>query len=565
MSAILLLLVLWAAGQAPPGQIPPSPPAPSRPTPRDQRQAAQTGTSVIKGRVLASDTGRPLRRALITVTSPALGAENRTASTGLDGRYEIKALPAGRYTLRVRRSGYLGLQYGQRRPLEVGKPLQIADKETADHIDFALPRTGVVAGRVTDELGEPIAGVTVHALRSVWFEGRRQLSPDGSNAITDEDGEYRLVGLNPATYYVRAVSNDTWSQPVGDTQDVMGYAPTYHPGTANVSEARAVAVGVGQRVVSVDVALAPGRAARISGHARDSQGRPLRTVSLEQSFRGPGGASFRSVGNTTAAASDGSFTIRNVPPGEYALMASAAGTGESLRQSIVVNGEDIDGITLTATTGWRISGHLIGDDGTAPAIARDRLRITGRMISWPVGLGTPGARNPSDDMVAEDWTFRTTPLFGAAQLRVAGLPDGWGVKAIYREGREITDATVELGSGEELGSVQVVLTDKLSMVSGQLVDQKGVPLTDGTVLVFAADPQRWTDGSRWVASARPDQSGRYQFRGLPAGAYVAIALDYVEEGIWNDGAYLASIRDRAVRFVLGEAASHSLALRIAAP
>lgn len=391
---------------------------------------------------------------MITVTSPALGTENRTASTGLDGRYEIKDLPAGRYTIRVQRSGYLGLQYGQRRPLEAGKPLQIADQQTADSIDFVLPRTGVILGRVTDELGDPIAGVNVYALRSVWFEGRRRLArAGGPNVITDEDGEYRMVGLNPATYYLMAVSNDTWTQSAGDRQEVMGYAPTYHPGTANISEARAVAVGVGQRMTSVDVALAPGRAARISGTARDSQGRPLQTVHLEQSFRGPSGASFRTAGNATAAA-DGSFTIRNIPPGEYALNASANGSAETIRQPIVVNGDDIDGITLTATSGWRMSGHLIAEDGTAPPIARDRLRVTGRMISWPFGLGVPGPRNPSDDVVVGDWTFKTMPLFGAAQIRVAGLPDGWGVKAIDREGRDITDTIVELGSGEELGGVQ---------------------------------------------------------------------------------------------------------------
>ena len=214
MSAILLLLTLGAAAQAPQPSVPLAPPTQMRPAPRDQRPPAQSGTSVIKGRVVAGDSGRPLRRAVITVTSPALGTENRTASTGLDGRYEIKELPAGRYTIRVQRSGYLGLQYGQRRPLEAGKPLQIADQQTADTIDFVLPRTGVILGRVTDELGDPIAGVNVYALRSVWFEGRRRLArAGGPNVITDEDGEYRMVGLNPATYYLYTPSDG--EAPVG--------------------------------------------------------------------------------------------------------------------------------------------------------------------------------------------------------------------------------------------------------------------------------------------------------------------------------------------------------------
>jgi len=39
----------------------------------------------------------------------------------------------------------------------------------------------------------------------------------------------------------------------------------------------------------------------------------------------------------------------------------------------------------------------------------------------------------------------------------------------------------------------------------------------------------------------------------------------VEEGIWNDAAYLESIRHRAERFVLGDAATQALALKVATP
>jgi len=76
-----------------------------------QGRPPQTGTAVIRGRILAGDTGRPLRRAQITLTGG--GAPPRNVSTNVQGRYEIKDLPAGRYTLSVRRSGYLSLQYGQ--------------------------------------------------------------------------------------------------------------------------------------------------------------------------------------------------------------------------------------------------------------------------------------------------------------------------------------------------------------------------------------------------------------------------------------------------------------------
>ena len=70
---------------------------------------------VIRGRVTAADTGRPLRRAQITVSAADRG-ERRTTSTNSRGEYEVTELPAARYSVSVSRSGYLALSYGTRLP-----------------------------------------------------------------------------------------------------------------------------------------------------------------------------------------------------------------------------------------------------------------------------------------------------------------------------------------------------------------------------------------------------------------------------------------------------------------
>jgi hypothetical protein len=62
------------------------------------------------------------------------------------------------------RSGYLSLRYGQSRPLEQGKPLVVLDGQIVANIDFALPRERI-AGRITDETGQPMSGVRVFFLR----------------------------------------------------------------------------------------------------------------------------------------------------------------------------------------------------------------------------------------------------------------------------------------------------------------------------------------------------------------------------------------------------------------
>src|ERR1700674_4676604 len=97
--------------------------------PRDARPQRQTGTGAIHGRIVAGDTSRPLGRARIRLTAPELGPDGLSTSTNADGRYEINDLPAARYTLTVTRSGYLSVRYGQRRPLEQGKALELLDKQ----------------------------------------------------------------------------------------------------------------------------------------------------------------------------------------------------------------------------------------------------------------------------------------------------------------------------------------------------------------------------------------------------------------------------------------------------
>ena len=68
----------------------------------------------------------------------------------------------------------------------------------------------------------------------------------------------------------------------------MGYANTYFPGVAGLSEARRITVGIAQEVANQDFALVPGRAATVSGVALDSLSRPIagRQSALRRSSKG---------------------------------------------------------------------------------------------------------------------------------------------------------------------------------------------------------------------------------------------------------------------------------------
>jgi Carboxypeptidase regulatory-like domain len=532
--------------------------------PRDQ-PAPKTGAAIIRGRIVAADTAKPLRRAQITVSAPGLPPPGRSANTNVDGRYEIKDLPAGSYTVTVTRSGYLQLRYGQHRPLEQARPLEVLDRQVVEHVNFSLPRMAVIAGRITDEVADPVAGVTVVAMRSMYFEGRRQLVPmAGGITRTDDAGQYRIPALVPGTYFVLARMGETWTVNTGGQKTVMGFVPTYFPGTASPAEAKRVAVGIGQEVRGIDLSLIPGRTARISGRALDSQGRPLagRSVGLMVEFRSSQfGGAFQGVGGTTVG-TDGTFTLRDVPPGEYQLSAMtaapAAGMEERASQTAVVAGVDVDDVVLVTQAPWSIAGQVVNEQGTPPAVPRDRVNINARTIG--------GRANPlmGRGDVKEDWTFAVKNILGPARLLVAA-PDGWAVKTVLQDGRDVADAVLEAKHGETLAGVQVVLTDRVTTVSGQVADDKGAPLADGTVLVFASDAEKWAEDSRYIRAARPDEQGQFVVRGLPPGDYLAVAIEYVQEGQWNDPEYLESVRRYAQKVTLREGGSQAIALKLATP
>ena len=136
------------------------------------------------------------------------------------------------------------------------------------------------------------------------------------------------------------------------------------------------------------------------------------------------------------------------------------------------------------------------------------------------------------------------------------------VRAVQHNGREITDTPVELKSGEELSGVQVIVSDRAGSITGQLADSRGTPVLTGTALVFASDADKWSEDSRYVRAVRPDQQGQYQIRGLPAAEYLALALDYIEEGMWNDPEYLESLRQYGQRIALGDGESQVVTLRV---
>lgn len=71
---------------------------------------------------------------------------------------------------------------------------------------ISLMPGGIIAGRVTDETKSPLSGVYLQAMKFAYRDGKRELEEMGS-ASTNKRGEYRMAGLLPGRYYLRATSS----------------------------------------------------------------------------------------------------------------------------------------------------------------------------------------------------------------------------------------------------------------------------------------------------------------------------------------------------------------------
>jgi hypothetical protein len=570
--ASLVVLPSHAHAQAPtPGQTiqPPPSTAPQRMPARPLKpgEAPPKGTAVLKGQVLTAGTGAPVRRAQVRAMSME-GRGGGVTNTDAEGRYEIKELPAGRYSIMATKGGFVQGQYGQRRPGDAGTPIDLGEGQTADKVNFVLSRGSVIAGRVVDDGGEPVSGTQVAAMRYQFMSGTRRLMPgggEGGTDRTDDQGNFRLFGLPPGDYYISATNrNMTMVMPNVNSTETDGYAPTYYPGTPNISEATRITVKAGQEMTGANFAMIIARMARVRGRAINASGAPLTQAMLMLAPADPGSGFGMNMMNAMVAG-DGTFQFANVPPGRYTLNVRPQGmptaSSESATMAVVVGNDDIDNLIVTTSVGAVARGVVMTDDGSVPAFRPDQVNIFPGPAE-PTAMFFGGGNNKLND----DYSFELTGLFDRRIIRAAlmtGAGSGWYLKAVMFDGQDVTDTGMEFSPGRSYDGLQIIFTQKTTDLSGLVTDDRGKPVLDATVVIFPANKDLWTYQSRYVRSLRPDTNGKYSLRSLPPlDDYLMIAVQNLEQGQGADPDFLARATAEAISFGLNEGEFKALDVKL---
>ena len=312
----------------------------------------------------------------------------------------------------------------------------------------------------------------------------------------------------------------------------------------------------------IDVMLATARMARITGTVTDSDGKPL-TNGVIIMIQVSAGLTAASGGQIKP---DGTFTIANVPPGDYTLVSlnpqallGSGGAPELVSASLVVTGEDINNFQLAGVKSSTVSGRVILPQAGSNIRGSSIQLMTTSHRSDPVaGLGGGGPIRVNDDL-----TFETKVQPGPRLIRLGPQVQGATLKAVRLNGVDVTDSGIEFRSEEDVRGLEIELTTQSSELSGVVTDARSQPVKDYSVVVFAHDSVRWTNASRFLGNGRPNQDGVYKVRNLPAGDYYAIALDYLEPGSGTDPEFLERIRTRATEFSLTDGQIRTLDLKLA--
>lgn len=485
-----------------------------RPQPRDPvgKSAEAVRTATISGRVTDAESGRPLRDAEVVAFPwlfqgpPGLPRSFRTA-TDHDGRYSMTGLPPGEYTINANpgamRASHLTISYGaaSRDGADGMRPLAVQAGDVMTGIDIALPRAYAIAGRVINEMGQPMAdvGIRVERLGRPWGSGR--VSP------SDDRGMFRVFGLPPGSYRICAEAQafDIPTEQVGGVD--LRYVKSCHPLPG--VDASPVVISKAD-VHGVEIRMRRGSAWTISGEVADLTGEPVVDASVDVS-RDDGSSR---VG-TTAEVVGSRFVVRGVVDGEYRIRARRGSGGRAAPRgeiTVRVDGSDVAGVEVRISPGATVRGRIELEGGS---LSSGALRALGVSTSGPL-RGRPASSDVAP--VNDDLGFQLTGIFDPAMIDVQGLPERWAVKSVTYGASDITDrvTTFPLASPDTL---KITLTNRTGRLRVRTLDGEGRQRPALFILV-SADPER-REGSSF---AEPAGNALFDLGYLAPGDYLLVPI-----------------------------------------
>jgi hypothetical protein len=477
----------------------------------------------LSGTVINAITGEPVRRAAVQVS----GENGSVTITDAAGHFVVEGLAEGNVFLKAMKPGFSEDEGSRPSSARVGKD--------APAIVLKLIPWAVISGRVTTKDDQPLEGFQIRILAKQNVGGRLIWIDQPNQARTNEDGEFRIVGLQAGTYYVAVDQSSvtTLSQKgVANAREEV-FAKVFYPGVSDLSSATPIEVVPG-REVETNFTLSAEPMYQVSGTLAGPS-----NVATGLTFARKAGddADF----TQTADLQDGKFQVK-LPAGAYSVGGDTRDGMEVTTPgaTVMIRSDDAD-LQVPLNAAATIPVEIVKEQGAAGSERR-----------VPVPGGLPGV------------FLQLTPLSQFRRGRTnfwrgqaGGIPNvapgtyrleinsagEWWVKSARSGGVDLLSDDLTVPEGGQPESIEVVLRDGAGMVTGT-VTPAGDP---GSVLVLLVQPH----GARNIIHAVRTMQGNFAFPGIPPGDYEILALDggdrleYADPEILNP--YLSDAEPVSVR------------------
>jgi large repetitive protein len=485
----------------------------------------------IHGTVVDAKTGQPLKGAEVSLRSFSSGNRSEANSSVADaeGHFAFDGLAAGRYRLAASRNGYVSRD--PRMGSQRANLITLSAGQHADGVTLRLLPSAVIAGRVTTEGDEPVPNVSVQAMKYTYQGEKRQLTDVGT-ASTNDRGEYRIWGLPPGKYYVRA------THPRGNTQRSGGqiYVPIFYPGVSDLSRTQAIEVHPGDELTGIDVNFVLLHSVRVSGRVLNTSSLPTKDAQVSL-VSGSGSMTF-TVGQASTDAK-GAFEIRGVPAGSYVLIAEQFGNADPEkvargRTSIDVGDTNVNDAEVLIGPGASVSGRVKIEGKANPDFSKLTVALDAQDDLSSLGF----APDVSNVALHADgtFTFHDVPE-GTYHIKVQPLPDGYYLKP-SGEG-DAVETGVKVGRNHA-AAVELTLSTGAGRVAGSVAkDQQ--PAAGATVVLVPDAPRRGQP--RFYRQATTDSGGRFTISSVTPGDYKIFSWEEIERGMYLDPDFLQSYED----------------------
>jgi protocatechuate 3,4-dioxygenase beta subunit len=480
--------------------------------------------ATLTGQAVSAVDGQPLANVRISaentdpVTPPVL--------SDAFGRFTLPVAPASRYRIAASKTGFARVEVS----LTDLAPLALR-----------LQPGAAIAGRVVDDLGEPVIGAQVRAAAA-----------DGGASVTtqtDDRGEYRLP-VQPGQPLVVSVMTNGLTPDVqvsgrGTISVRPAFATTYYPSAETRELATRLTLEPGEDRAPIDFMVPTSRSGNqpssafgslptsiggsgnlravvlgtVEGRVLDASGRGLPNAQVVVVSERAGNR--RQLARTDGA---GNFTFRNVPDGPLSVRASKPGYALNERRlTAFATDERRESIDFDLTRHAALNGRVIDELGEPIQDARVQLlRVrfeAGRRRLVQAGTDAPRTNDRGEFRV---WGLDPGTYVLSVQVGEVGSIDLPGYARTYAPGTtDVANALpVTLAVGQDLLGHDITLVRAPTFrVSGRVLDSAGQPATGGALQLWPVPRPGAAIGV--PAGARLDErNGQFEFTGVAPGTYV---------------------------------------------